>query len=175
MIKDKMVRVINSSNRLILKAPMSHNRTSRIELDVLEHKCLETATRKDDWLWNCRLGHLNFNDISNLKRKNMVSDLQEIHIPAEVCEECVQAKQHKNNFNKDAKRKLKPTLEIIYLGVCDPLQVDSLGGNKYFVTFIDDYISKLWTYLINKISDMIDVFTKSKQWWKYRVVTRLRF
>ncbi|KAI5445914.1 hypothetical protein KIW84_013951 [Lathyrus oleraceus] len=41
-------------------------------------------------------------------------------------------------------------------------KVDSLGGNKYFVTFIDGYNRKLWTYLIKKKSDVVDVFTKSK-------------
>lgn len=139
LIKDRMMRMIDSSNRLIMKAHMSQNRTLRIELDVLEHKCLTTATNIDEWLWNYILGSLNFNDISNLKRKNMVSGIPEIHIPKEVCEECVQEKQQKNSFGKDARSKSKATLEIIYLDVCSPLQVDSLGGKKYFVTFIDDW------------------------------------
>ena len=37
-----------------------------------------------------------------------------------------------------------------------------MGGNKYFVTFIDDFIRKLWTYLIKKKSEVIEVFTKFK-------------
>lgn len=74
-IENRMMRVIDLSNRLILKAHMSRNRTFRIELDVLEHKCLAAAAGRDEWLWHYILGHLNFNDISNLKRKTMVSDL----------------------------------------------------------------------------------------------------
>ena len=52
----------------------------------------------------------------------------------------MQAKKHKNNFNKDAGSKSKAILEIIYSDVCGPIQVDSNGGNNDFVTFIDDFI-----------------------------------
>lgn len=44
----------------------------------------------------------------------------------------------------------------------------SLGGNKYLVIFIDDYNINLWTYLIEKKSDVIDVFTKFKAIGKRR-------
>src|SRR3954467_2755777 len=39
-IEDKMMRVVEASRRLILKAPMSQNRTIKIELNVMEHKFL---------------------------------------------------------------------------------------------------------------------------------------
>lgn len=80
LVEDRIMRVIHLSKRLILKALMSQNKTFRIELDMLEYKFLETAASKDECLWYYRLGHLNFNDYSSLKRKNMVSGLPEIHI-----------------------------------------------------------------------------------------------
>jgi len=169
-IEDKMMRVLDSNGRLILKAPMSQNRTFKIELNVMEHKCLATATSRDEWIWHYRLGHLNFKDIRDLKRRNMVLGLPEIDIPNKVCEECVQAKQHKNNFSKDAGSRSKAILEVIYSDVCGPLQVDSIGGNKYFVTFIDDFSRKLWSYLIKKKSEVIEVFAKFKS-----MVERSRF
>ena len=74
----------------------------------------------------------------------------------------MQAKKHKNNFNKDAGSKSKAILEIIYSDVYGLIQVDSNGGNKYFVTFIDDFSQKLWTYMIKKKSEVIEVFAKFK-------------
>ena len=162
MVEDNMMRVAESSGRLILKALMSQNRTFKIELNVIEHKYLSTSSSRDEWIWHYRLGHLNFRDFIDLKKKNMVSGFLEIDIPNEVCEECVQAKQHKNSFSKDAGSKLKVVLEVIYSDVCRPVQVDSFGGNKYFVTFIDDFSRKLWTYLIKKKSEVIKVCTKFK-------------
>ena len=38
--------------------------------------------------------------------------------------------------------------EAVYSGVFGPMQVDSIGGNRYFVTPIDDHSRKLLTYLI---------------------------
>ena len=46
-------------------------------------------------------------------------------------------KQHRVSFQKISTRKLEK-LELIYYDVCEPMEVDSLGGNKYFVLFIDD-------------------------------------
>lgn len=52
LIEDRVMRVIDLSNKLILKAHMCQNRTFKIELDVLEHKCLTTASSRDEWLWH---------------------------------------------------------------------------------------------------------------------------
>lgn len=92
----------------------------------------------------------------------MVVGLPKIDIPSEVCEECVLAKQHKNSFSKAAKSKSKEILEVIYTNVYGPIQVDSIGGNRYFVTFIDDFSRKLWTYLIKKKNYVLEMFTKFK-------------
>ena len=37
-------------------------------------------------------------------------------------------------------------LDLSYSDVCSPIDVESLGGNKYVVTFIDDASQKLWVY-----------------------------
>ena len=63
-------------------------------------------------------------------------------------------------LQQGAERNLKVTLEIIYSDVCGPIQVDLMGGNKSFVTFIDDFNRKLWTYLIKKKSEVIKVFSQ---------------
>lgn len=42
------------------------------------------------------------------------------------------------------------------------MQVDFIGGNKYFVTFIDDYSRKLWAYLINRKDEVFKVFKNFK-------------
>ena len=117
-IEDKMMRVVDANGRLILKAHMSQNRTFKIELNVMEHKYLSIAASKNERIWHYRLSHLNFRYIRDLKRRNMVSGLPEIDILNEVCEECVQVKQHKNSFSKDAGSRSKASLEVIYSDVC---------------------------------------------------------
>ena len=38
----------------------------------------------------------------------------------------------------------------VYPDVCGPIDVETLGGNKYFVTFIDDASRKVWVYVLKK-------------------------
>lgn len=47
LIEDKMMRVLESNGRIILKVPMSLNRTFKIELNMMEHKRLPTASIRD--------------------------------------------------------------------------------------------------------------------------------
>ena len=53
------------------------------------------------------------------------------------CDYCLFGKQHKVSFQENSTRKIE-ILELVYSDVCGPMEVDSLGGNKYFVTFIDE-------------------------------------
>jgi transposase InsO family protein len=48
-------------------------------------------------------------------------------------------------------------LELVHSDVCGPFRVTSLGGNRYFVTFIDDYSKKIWIYFL---SDKSQVFSR---------------
>lgn len=72
-----------------------------------------------------------------------------INIPAEICEG-MQAKQHKSKSSKYVGFRNKHYLEVVYSDVCEPLQVYSIGGTRYFVTLIDDQSRKLWTYCLHE-------------------------
>lgn len=48
LIKDKMMVVIDSCGRLVLKAPMSRNKIFNIEFNAMKHKCLEIAPSRDE-------------------------------------------------------------------------------------------------------------------------------
>ena len=50
---------------------------------------------------------------------------------------CLFGKQHRVSFNIPSTRKPN-VLDLVYPDVCGPINVKTLGGNQYFVTFIDD-------------------------------------
>ncbi|XP_058784891.1 uncharacterized protein LOC131659762 [Vicia villosa] len=112
-LEDKILRVVDASGVLILKAPMATNRTFKVELKVLEHRCLATAASREKWLWHYRLGHLNFRDLKALQQEGMVTGLPHINIPAELCEECRKDevfdvfKRFKSMAERQCGRKLK--------------------------------------------------------------------
>ena len=54
------------------------------------------------------------------------------------CEICVEAKLTRSSF-QTIERNTEP-LELIHNDVCDLKFVQTRGGNKYYITFIDDSI-----------------------------------
>ncbi|PNX61529.1 retrovirus-related Pol polyprotein from transposon TNT 1-94 [Trifolium pratense] len=89
-----------------------------------------TASSREEWRWHYRMGHLNFKDLNLLQKSKMVTGLPNLQVPEEICEECVQSKQHKGSFSKYAVSKTNCVLEVVYSDVCGPMQVNSIGGNR---------------------------------------------
>ena len=53
-------------------------------------------------------------------------------------------------------------LDFIYLDVCGPFSVHVRGGYEYFITFIDNYSSYGYMYLMKKKSKALDKFKEFK-------------
>uniref|UniRef100_A0A2N9FLT3 Integrase catalytic domain-containing protein n=1 Tax=Fagus sylvatica TaxID=28930 RepID=A0A2N9FLT3_FAGSY len=51
-------------------------------------------------------------------------------------------------------------LDLAYSDVCGPIEVESLGGNRYFVTFIDDASRKVWVYVLKTKDQVFQLFKK---------------
>jgi len=88
----------------------------------------------------------------------MVKDLPHIRVPKTICKECVDWKQTRNNFQEMLPQKSAAKLDIIHSDVCGPMQVDTLGGSRYFFLFIDDWTRKTWIYLLKRKGEVLDVF-----------------
>lgn len=90
-------------------------------------------------LWHRRLGHLNVRSVRFLQ--SMVSGMtlgnNESSMP--FCEGCVQGRQHREPFPKDGGMRASKPLEIVHSDVCGPMRTTSIGGARYFATFIDDF------------------------------------
>ncbi|KAH9670747.1 hypothetical protein KPL70_017094 [Citrus sinensis] len=78
----------------------------------------------------------------------------------EFCEVCVLGKSSRTSF-KTAVHNTKGTLDYIHSYLWGPSQTISLGGAKYFLSFIDDYSRMVWVYVL-KGKD--EVFERFKQW-----------
>ncbi|KAE8715084.1 1-phosphatidylinositol-3-phosphate 5-kinase FAB1B [Hibiscus syriacus] len=69
-------------------------------------------------------------------------------------------KQHRLKFNTSNSRG-KSVLELVHSDVWQA-PVTSLGGAKYFVSFIDDYSRRCWVHPIKKKSDVFSTFKNFK-------------
>ena len=85
-------------------------------------------------LWHGRLGHVNYNTLCRLINLNTILTFQ---IDAKhKCETCGEAKPTKSSF-QCFERHTEP-LDLIHSDICDLKFVQTRGGNKYFITFVDD-------------------------------------
>ena len=135
--------------KLVIRTKMASNRTFQVSLRNLESQCMTVEIlAKDTWLWHLRLGHLNFRDLSMLRNKEMVLGLPTIQIPSKVYDSFLISKQPRNSFSNFTPSRANDLLHIVYSDVCGPFDAPSLGGSKYFVTFIDDLSRKIWIYSI---------------------------
>jgi len=51
-VEAQIMKVFDSKNRLILKAPLSKQRTFKININVIEDKCLLSEVKSENWLWH---------------------------------------------------------------------------------------------------------------------------
>ncbi|GJY28100.1 retrovirus-related pol polyprotein from transposon TNT 1-94 [Tanacetum coccineum] len=105
-------------------------------------------------VWHGRLGHVNFNSMRRLIKFNSIPNF---HIDSKYkCETCVEAKLTRTSF-KSVKRTTEP-LDMIHTDICDLKSLPTKGGNKYFITFIDDCTKYCYVYLLKSKDEAIDKF-----------------
>jgi hypothetical protein len=61
---------------------------------------------------------------------------------------CIKGKQTKRT-KKGATRSGR-LLEIVHTNICGPFDSPSIGREKYFITFIDDFSNYCYNYLLHK-------------------------
>ena len=105
-------------------------------------------------IWHGRLGHVNFDTLCKLMNLEL---LPKLNIDANhKCETCVQSKLTRASFQN-----IEP-LELIHIDTCDLKYVQTRGGKKYFVTFIDDCTRYCYVYLLRSKDEVLEKFMHYK-------------
>ena len=102
-----------------------------------------SATQEDSLpnLWHRQLSHTSEKRLQILAKKSLIPFAKGMSL--KHCDYCLFGKQHRVSFCIPSIRKPN-VLDLVYFDVCDPIDVKSLSGNKYFVTFIDDFSRKVF-------------------------------
>ncbi|GBP78467.1 Retrovirus-related Pol polyprotein from transposon TNT 1-94 [Eumeta japonica] len=111
-------------------------------------------------LWHQCLGHLNYNDVHKLPNCTTsvkLSSQKEKY----VCISCLVGKQARQSFPSNGSR-ANGLLELVHTDVCGPIQVASIGGARYFTTFIDDFSRKVYVYIIKSKTEVLEKFIEYK-------------
>ena len=109
-------------------------------------------------VWHGRLGYVNFDTLCKLMNLEL---LPKFNIDANhKCEICVESKLTRASF-QNIERSTEP-LELIHSDTCDLKYVQTRGGKKYFVTFIDDCTRYCYVYLLRSKDEALEKFMHYK-------------
>jgi transposase InsO family protein len=79
------------------------------------------------------------------------------------CDACILGKHRKQPFHDSTSRACRK-LEPIHSDLCGPMHVPSANGNKYIMSFIDDYTRMCWVYLLKDKSQAFETFKNFHVW-----------
>ncbi|GFS69244.1 retrovirus-related Pol polyprotein from transposon TNT 1-94 [Trichonephila clavipes] len=76
------------------------------------------------------------------------------------CIPCKLAKSKRVSFKKTGAVRSKRPLELLHMDLCGPMPTESQGGNKYFLSIIDDYSRKVTVFPIRNKFDVFHTFIR---------------
>ncbi|KAL4012936.1 hypothetical protein IC575_025083 [Cucumis melo] len=147
---------------LIAKVKMTANKMFPLNFTYGQISCFSSILKDPSWLWHFRYGHLNFKSLSYLCKNHMVRGIQNINHETNICEVCILAKHHRDSFPTGKAWRASKPLELIHTDLCGPMRTTTNGGNRYFITFIDDFSRKLWIYFLKEKSEALVCFKSFK-------------
>ena len=98
-------------------------------------------TSIDTSLCHCRLGHMSDKGMKMLLSKGKLPELKSIDF--DMCGSCILGKQKNVSFLKTGRTPKVEKLELVHTDLWGPSLVASLGGSRYYITFIDDSSRKV--------------------------------
>ena len=118
---------------------------------------IKKGSIEESKLWHKRLGHLNRYSMKQLN--NLAEEYYVSTVSNEPCEICLRGTHSKLPFHSNPKR-VNELLELVHTDLCGPMEVISIGGNRYFLTFIDDH-SRYTTVYILKSKDEVKYYLET--------------
>ncbi|CAH9062481.1 unnamed protein product [Cuscuta epithymum] len=106
-------------------------------------------------LWHLRLGHIGEKGLTTLMKKNLINI--DKNVALSPCSHCLFGKQHRVSFNSTSTKRSE-LLSLVHSDVCGPFEVESIGGSRYFLTFIDDASRKVWVYFLITKDQVFECF-----------------
>jgi len=106
--------------------------------------------------WHRRLGHLNYKSIKILANDSDSG----VNTTISEVPECISCAKGKLQPFPCSKRRARRPLELIHSDICGPMETTSIGGSRYFLTFIDDHSLKVFIYFLKEKSQVKESFAE---------------
>ncbi|GFY25161.1 copia protein [Trichonephila clavipes] len=112
-------------------------------------------------IWHQRFCHVNNDYLVKTSKNDSVKGLPRLTDNGKThCIPCKLAKSKRFSFKKTGAVRSKRPLELLHMDLCGPMPTESQGGNKYFLSIIDDYSRKVTVFPIRNKSDVFHTFIR---------------
>ncbi|GFW68153.1 retrovirus-related Pol polyprotein from transposon TNT 1-94 [Trichonephila clavipes] len=112
-------------------------------------------------IWHQRFCHVNNDYLVKTSKNDSVKGLPRLTDNGKThCIPCKLAKSKRVSFKKTGAVRSKRPLELLHMDLCGPMPTESQGGNKYFLSIIDDYSRKVTVFPIRNKSDVFHTFIR---------------
>jgi transposase InsO family protein len=158
LFKNDLCKVYHDDKGLLFTTHMSSNRMYKIKATVVMPECMQVSAKDKSQLWHNRYAHLSIKGLNILSNKDMVKGLPALVDSDDKCVDCLTGKQHRDPIPKQATWRASSKLELVHSDICGPIAPKSNGGNRYFITFTDDFTRKTWIYFLKEKSSALATF-----------------
>ncbi|GJS96977.1 putative reverse transcriptase domain-containing protein [Tanacetum coccineum] len=112
------------------------------------------ASPSINWLWHKRLSHLNFKNINNLAKHNLVFGLPSLTFSKDKnCSACEKGKHHTASFKTKTSFSINKSLHLLHMDLLGPVKPQTISHNKYTLVIVDEYSRYTWVFCLKKKSD----------------------
>ena len=152
--------------RLVVEFSMSDSNSFSVWLPLFPCcRSLEQASiaeLKED-VWHGRFGHLSVGSLKQLAADGLVDGFDfDRSKEISFCEPCVKGKHHRNPFPSCGGTRAAEPLGLVHTDVCRKINVRSIGGAEYFLTFVDDKTRYVWVYFLKPKEEVFSHFADWK-------------
>ena len=92
----------------------------------------------------------------------MVEGLPVTKATTGICKGCVVGKHPEHKFDRGKASRASCILGMIHFDISGPMNIISINGSRYILTFIDDFSRYTWVFFIKKKSEVLEKFTDLK-------------
>jgi hypothetical protein len=130
--------------------------------EIENEKCC-LGKKDEGWLWHKRMGHIKFDNIIKVRKKEAVREMHQITKPANtLCKYCQRGKKTKTKF-KLKEYSMKIPLEIVHTDIVGSTRTKALKGDKYFMLLVDDYTRMTRVFFLGNKSEAFENFNVYKE------------
>jgi transposase InsO family protein len=141
--------------------------------EIGNEKCC-LGKEDESWLWHRRMGHMNFDNLVKVSKREAVKEMPQITKPTNtLCKHCQQGKKTKTRFKSKEYSTTRP-LEIVHTDLVGPTTTKGLKGEKYFMLLVDDYTRMTAICFLKNKSEAFENFNLYKEMVENEMDSRIK-